>query len=353
MKIPDKVAAILDCEGPLATNDNAQESVVEFALRCGLGAEVGTRFYQRMSVIDDLWGDHTLIQEDPHYSAGHTLKVVLPFLKAMGATSESLTQFAGESVRLVPGIGEVLPRLAKKYLTRIISTSYRFFIDAFCGSIGFDPKWAYCTEVKGFDDIRISEREKGLLLRFMEKVADMPVIEYDLGTGEILGVGHQRCFDEITGFVWKTIFAGMEAGDFLRLVHPVGQRQKAETLFEISCREGLGRDRILYVGDSQTDVLCLQYIKGGGLSLVFNGKGMVCQYADLMYAGEHAGIIEEVADRFSEVGRGKTLCFYASGCMASGGGTVASVTAQNVKALEEASLISRAKLRGDDIAALT
>ncbi len=214
----------LDVEGPCTLNDNAQESVVASAIACGLGEEIGALCYQRLSVIDDIWGDFHLLPQDPGYSSGHTLKVILPFLRAMGANSQWLYDFARSSLRMVPNIGSVFADLTPRHSVWQISTSYEFYIRAFCDSIDFDFSRVRCTVVEGFDEIPISREETTLLLAFMEEVAQMPVIEYDGETGAIIRE-HQAYYNRITRFIWKAVY-NMPAGEFLRIIHPVGQTQK-------------------------------------------------------------------------------------------------------------------------------
>lgn len=341
---------LVDCEGPCVQNDNAQEIVVALAKACGLGEEIGIKFYKRISVIDDIWGDFHKIPKDPTYSSGHTLKVVLIFCKAMGATTQWLYVFAKESLRVVPNIGTVLASLSKKYNVWIISTSYEWFIAAFCNQVGFDFTRVYCTKVERFDEITITEEETTLLRQFMVEVAEMPVIEYNKETGEVIPE-HQKYYDRITQFIWETVY-NMPVGEFLRTVHPIGQTQKREAMEEICRKFNVPPEKVMCVGDSQTDFQCVQCIKGKGLSLMFNGKGKVCHISDLMYIGEDARAIEEVADLFAQ-GAKSTLLSYTSPISDQYGGLLAAVTPQNIQALEAKSLKKRKEFRGIHIGELT
>jgi predicted HAD superfamily phosphohydrolase len=134
----------LDNEGPQTKNDNAFENMVALAKRypewdkflpevnivpeekekgMTVGEIIGTRAYQRISKIDDVWGDFHLILKDPTYSSGHTLKVILPFYKALGATKEWLYNYAQENLLVVLNIDKVLVNLDRKYNTWMVSTS--------------------------------------------------------------------------------------------------------------------------------------------------------------------------------------------------------------------------------------
>ena len=340
----------VDNEGPQTKNDNAQENTVELAKLCGLGEQVGIGFYQRMSVIDDIWGDFGKVEKDPYYSSGHTLKVILPFFKAMGATYQWLYKFARQSIKIVPNIAGVLHSLDRKYTVRQVSTSYEFFIKAYCDLVKFDLKKSYYTKVPEFDKIPISKEDAEVLKAFMKQIATWPVIIYSERNGETI-IGHRDYYNAISGFIWEFVFH-LPVGKFLRNVHPVGQQQKREILINNRQKFDIPIENMFYVGDSQTDVGCVQYLKGKGLTMMFNGKGKVCNDSDLMFIGEDARIIEEVADLFAIHGREWTLGHYTPSRRVKHG-VIAAVTPQNIEELKEMSVRKRKEFRGVHIGELT
>lgn len=351
VKVKDANWIVLDNEGPQTKSDNAEENTVALAKECGLGEQVGVDFYKRLSNIDDIWGDFCRIAKDPTYSSGHTLKVILPFYKAMDATSQWLYDFAKDSLLVVPNIGSVLANLDRKYNVWQISTSYQFFIQAFCDRVGFDFSRARCTFVERFDGIPITEEEKDLLLAFMREVAQMPIIEYDGKTGKVVEE-HRVYYDRFTSFIWETLY-DLPVGELLRIVHPVGQTQKREAIEEICQQFGVPKEKVMYVGDSQTDVQCVEWLQGVGLTMMFNGNGRVCHLSDIMYIGEDARAIEEAADLFAERGRQGVIDYYTLPRQARDGGLLAAVTPENIKELEEKSVQKRKEFRGVHIGGLT
>ncbi len=365
----EEILVGLDIEGPCALNDNAQETTVALATeRYGLGAEVGAAFYQRKSTIDDIWGDFHKIQKDPGYSAGHTLKVILPFYKAMGADMEWLRDFARKSLRLMPHIETVIAEMYGKYDIRLVSTSYDFFVEAFCDYTGFyynpsDKKDkrenVFCTKVDDFDNIAISTREKAILMSFMAKVAEMPIIEYNKETGEVIPE-HQPYYNVITDFIWDYIYA-MDAGWFLRNVHPVGQAQKLEALKSVCANWEIPKKRVMYVCDSQTDLAVVKWLGEGdesekGLSVMFNGKGPVFRLSDIACIGDNGMPISEIAQIFVDYGRQAVRATYDGGCWREKGvrsTMIKTITAENVILLEEASVAKRKEVRGVAVGSLT
>jgi len=82
-----------DCEGPISKNDNAME-LSEFFIPSG------QHFFSIVSKYDDYLAD---IEKRRGYQAGDTLKLVLPFFKAFGATDEAIRRFSQEHLLLLPG----------------------------------------------------------------------------------------------------------------------------------------------------------------------------------------------------------------------------------------------------------
>lgn len=347
-----KIVVIVDNEGPCSKNDNAQESTVALAKQCGLGEKIGVNFFRRMSNIDDIWGDFHRIPKDPDYSSGHTLKVVLPFHKAMSATSQWHYKFAKMSLRVVPNIKEVLKNLNSKYEVWQVSTSYEFFIRAFCNRVGFDFAKTRCTFVEKFDEIAITRKESKILLDFIKEVAlKMPILEYNEKTGEVV-YKHKAYYKRITAFIWEIVW-NMRVGELLRIVHPVGQAQKLESMLEIIQELDIAEENVLYVGDSQTDVKCVEYLRDKGLTMMFNGKGKVCNRSHLMYIGEDARVIEEVATLFATLGKETVIDLCTPPRKAKYGGLLATVMPYNIDQLEEMSVKKRKEFRGVHIGELT
>ena len=349
----DRFAVFLDNEGPCTLSDNAYESTVQLAIECGLGEEVGRNFFRAISNVDDIWGDfdeHRPVQ-DPEYSAGGTLKVILAFLVAMKATSSWMRDFARSSLCVVPGIGQAIGVLDREFVLRQISTSYEFFVAEFCRIVHLDVGKIRCTKVPEFDALCLEEGERLKLLRFVEEAARLPLIQY-LPDGEIHPES-KSVFDFITRFVWQELYFD-RAGVFLRTVKTIGQLQKREAVAEILMDEDITLDHAMYVGDSQTDVQAIKLLAGRGLTVLFNGKGRhLFETADLAYIGEDAGVITWVAQRFRELGREEVRRVCSMVHCFPDGGILATIRPDSIDELERMSLTKRKSIRGVHIGSLT
>ncbi len=63
---------VSDCEGPISKNDNAFELAAHFIPE-------GEKLFTNISKYDDVLAD---VLQKPGYTAGSTLKLILPFFKA-------------------------------------------------------------------------------------------------------------------------------------------------------------------------------------------------------------------------------------------------------------------------------
>jgi len=93
-----KKVFISDCEGPISINDNAFELAGHYI-------EDGEKFFTIISKYDDILVDEV---KREGYNAGGTLKLIIPFLKAYGATNKDIVEFSKENVLLVPGAKDTL-----------------------------------------------------------------------------------------------------------------------------------------------------------------------------------------------------------------------------------------------------
>ena len=128
---------ITDCEGPISKNDNAFELMSRIVPR-------GDRLFTLISRYDDVLAD---VVKKSGYKAGDTLKLILPFLEAYGATNELLKEYSSQNILLVPGADETLRFINNLMPSFIVSTSYEQYITSLCDIIGFPKENTYCTKL--------------------------------------------------------------------------------------------------------------------------------------------------------------------------------------------------------------
>lgn len=262
---------ITDCEGPLSINDNAFELAGHFIPQ-------GEDFFSKVSKYDDFLVDEI---KRPGYNAGDTLKLIIPFLIAYGASNKKIINYSRENVLMVPGAKETINLLKDMMPSFIVSTSYGQYINALCDLIGFPFENTYYTKAD-LDKHSISNREKDRLMEIKEII----VAGTDFETMD------RTFFEEIPQ---------MEIGQILPEIKTVGGSGKKLAVEDILGRNNGSPDSVMYVGDSITDVEALKFIKDNkGVSVSFNGNEFALNAAEIAVISPHTITTSILADLHSK-----------------------------------------------------
>jgi len=294
MKQLEDAVFITDCEGPISKNDNA------FELTCHFIPD-GDRFFTLISRYDDIQAD---IIKRPGYKPGDTLKLILPFLKAYGATNEKMKAYSSQNILLVLGADETLRFVQKIMPSFIVSTSYEHYIEALCDVIGFPKENAYGTKVN-IDEYVLCEKEIKRLKELRKEISEMPMLDIPEGatTFKDLPMKVQQAVERLDEIFWDEI-SQMKAGRILREINPVGGFEKANAVKEIVERTGSDLSNVIYFGDSITDIDPFRLIrKGGGLTVSFNGNQYAIREAEIAVMSHNTLIISILADLFRKIGK--------------------------------------------------
>jgi energy-converting hydrogenase A subunit R len=283
-----------DCEGPISLNDNAYELTKHFIPN-------GDRFFAQISKYDDILAD---ILKRPGYKAGDTLKLILPFLKAYGASNGTIKEYSSDNMIIVPGADATLKYIGSRMPSFIISTSYEPYLNALCDYIGFDRRHVYCTKLD-LDKYMIDIHEIKRLKEIHEEIDSLAKLEVPTDI---------RCFDELPDevkkvvkrldeFFWEEILS-MKSGEMLKEVNPVGGIEKANAILHSLKATGNDLHDVMYVGDSITDAQALDLVKrSGGVSVSFNGNRYAVNKAEIACISGHTIVISIIAYIFSLGGK--------------------------------------------------
>jgi energy-converting hydrogenase A subunit R len=284
---------VTDCEGPISKNDNAMELVAHFIPQ-------GEEFFALLSKYDDYLA---YVEKRPGYKAGDTLRLILPFLKAFGATDTTIEEYSRAHILLVPGAEETLRFVRGMMPAFIISTSYEPYIRALCEVIEFPSRNAYCTKL-ALDRYPLPPKEEEYLRQVAGEIARMPMIEWGEGASGLadLSQAGRKVVQRLNQVFWEEL-AEMQMGRVLEEVDPIGGEGKAQALRAILQRSGADITEVMYVGDSITDLQALEMVKkGGGLAVSFNGNAYAIQGAQVACLGMDTGIISVTAQLFAAGG---------------------------------------------------
>ena len=262
---------VSDCEGPISVNDNAFELAGHFI-------DDGEKFFQIVSRYDDILVDEV---KRPGYNAGDTLKLILPFLKAYGATNENMEDFSSRNVLLIPGAQETLGRVKRNMPSFIVSTSYEQYIRALCDLTQFPFDHCYCTRID-LESHPLNEEDKTKLKEFHLSILKNPE------------------FENLERIFWEEI-PKMEIGSVFHEVKPVGGEAKKEAVLDIIGKHNFNPHDLMYVGDSITDVEPLGFAReNGGLAVSFNGNEYALREASIAIISNNTIITSIIADLFNQ-----------------------------------------------------
>jgi energy-converting hydrogenase A subunit R len=284
---------ITDCEGPITKNDNAMELAAHFIPQ-------GEEFFALLSKYDDFLA---YVEHRSGYKAGDTLRLILPFLKAFGATDAKIEEFSRTHILLMPGAEETLRFIRRMMPAFIISTSYAPYIQALCAVIRFPFQDAYCTDVV-LDRYVLPPDEEEYLREVAGEIARMPMIEWGEGEEGLANLSPQgqEAIERLNHLFWEEL-PRMHIGRVLDEVDPIGGEGKAAAVHHILQRTGAQSSEAMYVGDSITDLQALELVKqGGGLAVSFNGNAYAIQGAQVACLGKDTGIISIMAQLFAAGG---------------------------------------------------
>ncbi|MEM4733080.1 MAG: HAD hydrolase family protein, partial [Candidatus Bathyarchaeia archaeon] len=288
---------ISDCEGPISKNDNAYEITAHFVPN-------GDKLFALISKYDDVLAD---VFKRPGYSAGSTLKLILPFLKAYDITDVQMEEFSAENLILIANSRETLQHVQTVASAFIVSTSYEHYIKALCRATTFPYENTYCTKLR-LSKYNVSEKEKDWLKKIAKEIAQTPMISIPPAakTIEDFSPVDQETIRRLDKIFWGEL-ADTGLGRILE-VTTVGGSQKAEAIEDAVKRVGAQLSDVIYVGDSITDVEAFKLVRSrGGFTVSFNGNEYAVKNAEVAVLSENSIVTAVIAELFFYLGKQRTL----------------------------------------------
>jgi len=285
---------VTDGEGPITKNDNA------FELSCQL-IENGDKFFTLVSKYDDVLAD---VFHKRGYKAGDTLRLILPFLKAYGATNRKMIELSKANILLVPGSERTMRFVHEFMQSYIVSTSYEHYVSAVCEAIGFPFESVYCTKVN-LDETEMEEWERLVLKNYAKEISQMPMIEIPDGARQLedFDLGDQKTIRRLDEIFWQEM-TDLPSYQLILEVNPVSGEEKAASIVDICRKTGAGLEDTMYVGDSITDVQALKLVRdGGGLSVSFNGNSYAVREAEIAVMSGDTVVTSVIAETFYKGGK--------------------------------------------------
>jgi energy-converting hydrogenase A subunit R len=289
---------ISDCEGPIGKNDNAFEITARFVPN-------GDKLFTLISKYDDALAD---VLKKPGYSAGSTLKLILPFLKAYDVTDRQMEEFSAQNLILIANSKDTLQHVKTAASAFIVSTSYEHYIKALCKAVDFPYEKTYCTKLS-IDKYAVNEQEKIRLREVAREIAQMPMITITPAAKciEDFSSTDQETIRRLDTLFWNEL-VGMSLSRIFSDVTTVGGSQKAEAIEDAVEALGAQLSDVIYVGDSITDMEAFKLVRNnGGLTVSFNGNHYAVKNAEAAVLSENSTVTAIIADVFCNFGKQQTL----------------------------------------------
>jgi energy-converting hydrogenase A subunit R len=285
---------VTDCEGPISKNDNAFELTTYFV-------PSGDHFFALISKYDDVLAD---VVKKLGYKAGDTLRLILPFLKAYGATNEKIRGYSSKNVLLVPGAQDTLRFVKDLMPSFIVSASYEQYVSSLCRLTDFPYNNVYCTKLN-IDKYEIGKEEAKKLKEIGEEISAMSMIEIPENAKSVQDFSKrdQETIQRLDDIFWEEI-PKMESGKILKEVNPVGGYEKTRAVQNIVGNLDSSLGNVIYVGDSITDVPPFQLVReNGGLTISFNGNEYAIREAEVAVLSGNTIVTSVLAEVFCRLGK--------------------------------------------------
>ncbi len=262
---------ISDCEGPTCLNDNAFELAQHFI-------PDGDELFAKLSAYDDYL---VYVEKKENYKAGDTLRLILPFLKAFGATNNAIKDISIKNFNLVADAKKSLNYIKHIMETFMITTSYEQFAYPLYEFISIPRENVYCTHLD-IDSYEFSLAETNTIKEFTNEILSLPDIKlFHTNNGQGLSSDTLRTVKRLNEMFWQEM-KGMESYKILTNTNVMGGKEKANAIKKCVERTGIDLSRTIFVGDSITDVEAFELVKNnGGLSISFNGNSFAINAAEV------------------------------------------------------------------------
>jgi energy-converting hydrogenase A subunit R len=292
-----------DCEGPTVANDHALEAAAHWL-------PDGGRLFRQLSNFDDYLA---YVTKRPFYNAGDTLRLMLPFLRAVGVTDEGLERWTREpqKIQWISGAQDAIKCLLSTQNIEVfeISASYYPFAALVAEELGIAPDRVYSTFFS-LNRYHMESSEVSRLKELAMEIVMLPdVPEIDLKT-HIRGPSEFSEEDleilaRLETIVWDEMAQELPcSSQMLGEIRAMGGLEKAHAVQDAIERTQLDPANTIYVGDSITDVEAFIALDGmGGMSVSFNGNQHAVDHATLCLWGDTSLVSALVAGVFRDGGR--------------------------------------------------
>lgn len=289
---PDRIL-VTDLSGFVVRNNALRDLCARFIRN-------GAHFYDVVRRYDSLTA-YVLGRDEA--TAGNTVKWVIPFLKANGATDHLVQKCYAETIELMPGAADAL-RFASRMLPTFVSTSM------------FEHGWmsvaervdaplceVFCSRME-LDGVQFGRSDARRIREMCDRISALriPKVNYELNVPMEVDEADVRIIRTLDDIIQNQI-PELPAMSLMEGASPVTSHRKAYQLLDIRKQTNIDLDSTMYIGGDDTDYLCLDLVRdAGGVALSFNGTDFAVRGSNIAVMAKDSTVGAVFASLFYDRG---------------------------------------------------
>lgn len=289
-----------DGEGPLVLKDLARDIA---------NKRISPIYFDALS----MWVAYVSEQPSPKLRPGDTLSLIVPHLLAHNVTDEDL-ESESERARIAHGVKDYLSSLKSEgWEVRVISTTYTHLWRDVSKRLGISRSEIACTRLNlgvlqehfgssGF--LQLADQTEQFIDRNEQKIRE--ALNAFRGGLPLEAVFATDPMKKVSYELEHFYFTQLPDLGFLPLkeIPVVNGHRKVEAVFKFANELGFGEyNDIVYVGDSITDDLTLEFIRENrGLAIALNGDEFAIRNANVAVALDDRRNLKPLLDAWANAG---------------------------------------------------
>ncbi len=285
---PDRIF-VSNCRGFITMNNYMRDLCARFIRN-------GAHFYDVLVRYDELTA-YVLGREDT--TAGNSLKWVVPFLKANGATDHLVNRFSKEDVRLMPGAPEAIRYIASQMPSFITTSVFEHGMMDISAELNAPTCEVSCSKME-LDSVQFSRTESRKLREMTETISSLriPKVEYELNVPIEVNEADVKIIRTLDDILQERI-PELNAMSLMESVVPVTSHKKAYRLLDIRRYTNIDLESTFYVGGDNTDFQAIDLVRdGGGVSVSFNGTDFAVRGSTIAILSKDSTVGAVFAEQF-------------------------------------------------------
>lgn len=260
----------------------------------------GGHFYDVLARYDALTA-YVLGREEA--TAGNTVKWVIPFLKANGATDYLMREAYKESMDLLPGAEDALRFISRLLPTHVSTSMYEHGWMAVEERVGAPLCDVFCSRVD-LDHVQFGRADSRKIREMCERISSLriPKTVYELNVPMEVHEDDIRIIRTLDDILQQGI-PDLPAMGLMESSNPVTSHRKAYQLLDVRKQTNIDLDCTMYIGGEDTDYQCLDLVRdAGGVAVAFNGSDFAVRGSNIAIMSKDATVGAVFASMFNDRG---------------------------------------------------